>query len=128
VNNFTTSSAPTTPTVPGTAGSAATAAPGAGGVTPASPVTPVAPGGSGVTGLTGSAPGAGGSTGPPTIVGKLGVVPTGAPRTGIGGASHSRDNDLVFAGALALIGAGLASTVAIRRRRSFSVRGANETP
>jgi hypothetical protein len=124
VNNFTTSSSPTTPIVPGTGGSAAPGTPSAGGVTP---VTPVTPGGSGVTGLTGSAPGAGGSTGPPTIVGKLGVVPTGAPQTGFGGASHSRDSDPLFAGALAFIGAGLALTVAIRRRRTFSVQGANET-
>jgi hypothetical protein len=121
VNNFITSSpTPTsTPASPsGTGGSGTTGTPGAGGVTPV---------GSGATGLTGSAPGAGGSTGPPTIVGTFGAVPFGAPQTGLGGASHSRDSDLLFAGALALVGAGLALTVAIRRRRTLSVQDANET-
>jgi hypothetical protein len=85
-------------------------------------------GGSGVTGLTGSAPGAGGSTGPPTIVGAFGSIPSGGPQTGFGGASHSRDNDLLFAGALAFVGAGLASALGILRRRTLSLRDANETP
>ncbi len=121
VNNFSTSS-PTTTTIAspsGTGGSGTAGTPGASGVTP---------GGSGATGLTGSAPGAGGSTGPPTIVGRFGAVPSGAPQTGLGGASHSRDNNLLFAGVLAFIGAGLALTIAIRRRRTFSTQGANETP
>jgi hypothetical protein len=119
-NNFIAPATSTTTTTPasssGTGGSGTTATPGAKGATPA---------GSGVTGLTGSAPGAGGSTG---LVGTVGAIPSGAPQTGFGGASHSRDSDLLFAGALALIGAALASTVAIRRRRTFSVQGTNETP
>jgi len=124
VNNFITSSPTPTSTSAspsGTGGSGTTGTPGAGGV------TPVTPAGSGATGLTGSAPRAGGPTGPPTIVGTFGAVPFGAPQTGLGGASHSRDSNLLFAGALTLVGAGLALTVAIRRRRTLSAEDANET-
>ena len=81
-----------------------------------------------MTGLTGSAPGAGGSTGPPTVVGTFGAIPSGAPQTGLGGASHSRDSNFLFAAVLAFVGAGLALTLAIHRRRNFSFEGANETP
>lgn len=119
-NNFIPAATTTTTTTPastsGTGGSGTTATPGASGVTPA---------GSGVTGLTGSAPGAGGSTG---LVGTVGAIPSGAPQTGFGGASRSRDGDLMFAGVIALIGAGLALTIAVRRRRTFAAQGANETP
>jgi hypothetical protein len=119
-NNFLASLPTTTGTTPtsGTGGSGATGTGGAGGVTPA---------GSGVTGLTGSAPGAGGSTGPTTNLGTTAVVPSGAPQTGFGGASHSRDDNLLFAGVVALIGAGLALAVAVGRRRTSSVQGADET-
>jgi hypothetical protein len=126
-NNFLASTTVTTPTSPsgtsptgssGSGGSGTGAAPGAGAAGSA---------GSGLTGLTGSAPGAGGSTGT-SPVGALGVVPSGGPETGLGGASHSRDNDLLFAAAFSFLGAGVALTVAIRRRRNFSVQGANETP
>jgi hypothetical protein len=132
VNNFSTS-APTTTTTSPTSPSGTTPASGTGGSgTPGTPgasgVTPVPPGGSGVTGLTGSAPGAGGSTGPPAIVGAFGAVPVGGAQTGFGGASHSRNSHLLFAGVLAFVGAGLALTLAIRRRRTFSIQGANETP
>ena len=116
-NNFiapvATTTSPTSPS--GAGGSGTTSAPGPGGA------------GSGATGRTGSAPPAGGSTGPPTIVGTFGAVPSGAPQTGFGGASRSRDGELVFAGVIAFIGAGLAFTIAIRRRRTLS-GGANETP
>jgi hypothetical protein len=113
-NNFTSSSTPTT-TPPSEALGAGTKAPGA------SP-------GAGATGQTGSAPGAGGSTGPPTkIVGTLGSVPFGAPQTGFGGASHSRDGNLLFAGVLALVGAGLALTIAVRRRRTLAIQDADAT-
>jgi hypothetical protein len=119
-NNFIPAATTTTTTTPastsGTGGSGTTATPGASGVTPA---------GSGVTGLTGSASGAGGSTG---LVGTVGAIPSGAPQTGFGGASRSRDGDLMFAGVIALIGAGLALTIAVRRRRTFCAQGANETP
>jgi hypothetical protein len=107
----------TSPTAPsGAAGSGTTSPPRPSGATP---------GGSGATGRTGSAPPAGGSTGPP--VGNFGAVPSGAPQTGFGGESHSRDGGLVFAGVIAIIGAGLAIAVAVRRRRIFCA-GANETP
>jgi hypothetical protein len=109
-NNFTSSSTPTT-TPP-------SEALGAGSNTH----------GSGATGLTGSAPGAGGTTGPPTkIVGTLGSVPFGAPQTGFGGASHSRNGNLLFAGVLSLVGAGLALTMAVLRRRTFAAQGSDAT-
>jgi len=121
VTPFATATHPTSP--PSAGGSGTTSASGSGGATPGG----VTPAGSGVTGLTGSAPGAGGSTGPPTIVGTFGAVPSGAPQTGFGGASHSHDGDLFFAGVIAFIGAGLALAIAIGRRRTFSA-GANEMP
>jgi hypothetical protein len=110
-NNFVT---PTTPTPTPTATSVPAGVGGSGG--------------SGVTGLTGSAPGAGGSTGPPTNVGVFGSIPSGGPQTGLGGASHSRDTIFLFAGALAFLGAGLALTLALVRRRTISLQGVDETP
>jgi hypothetical protein len=122
-NNFIPAAVTPTPTSPsGTGGSATSPTPGAGGVTPT---------GSGATGLTGSAAGAGGSTGTgtgtATGLGITGVVPTGAPQTGFGGASRSRDDALSYTGVLVLIGAALASALAIRRRRTGSTLGAHET-
>jgi hypothetical protein len=122
-NNFVAPVTPATPTS-GTGGSGTTSA---GGGTGTTATTPVAPGGSGATGLTGSAAGAGGSTGPPTIVGTLGAIPAGAPQTGFGGASRSTDSDFFFPAAIAFMAAGLAASVAIRRRRTHSLEGANET-
>jgi hypothetical protein len=118
-NNFLASSSTTgtTPPSSGTGGSGTVAAPGAGAAAGV---------GSGLTGRTGSAPGAGGSTGP-SPTGNLGAIPFGGPQTGFGGASHSRDSNLLFAAALSFLGAGVALTLAIRRRR-ISLHGANETP
>jgi hypothetical protein len=119
-NNFVPAAGTTSPTSPsGTGGSGTTAAPGAGGATP----------GSGATGRTGSAAGAGGSTGTGTAtgLGTTGVVPTGAPQTGFGGASRSRDDALSYAGVLLLVGAALTSALAIRRRRTGFTLGAHET-
>jgi hypothetical protein len=126
-NNFLAPSATTTGTTPasGSGGSGTSGTPGAGGTTPRAGGT--TPGGSGATGLTGSGPGPGGSIGKSTNLGTIGVIPSGAPQTGLGGASHSRDDALLFAGVLALVGAGLASAVALGRRRTFSLPGANET-
>ena len=48
------------------------------------------------------------------------VIPRGAPRTGAGGASRSGDNTLLLTlGGLALAAAGVATTVAVRRRRDL---------
>jgi hypothetical protein len=119
-NNFIPAAGSSSPTSPSGAGSTGTtAASGAGGATP----------GSGVTGRTGSAAGAGGSTGTGTAtgLGTTGIVPTGAPQTGFGGASRSRDDALSYAGVLVLIGAALASALAIRRRRTSVSPGAHET-
>jgi hypothetical protein len=67
--------------------------------------------GSGSTGTgSGSGSGSGTQTNSPA------VVPKGAPQTGFGGASHSDDIPLVVFGALALLGAGLATVQATRRR------------
>jgi hypothetical protein len=96
--------------------------------TPTTTPAPSAVGGSGVTGLTGSAPGAGGSTGPPTNVGAFASIPSGGPQTGLGGASHSRDNDLLFAGSVAFMGAGLALTFALLRRRTLLLEAVDEAP
>jgi hypothetical protein len=60
-------------------------------------------------------------------LGTTSIVPTGAPQTGFGGASHSRDNALLYAGVLTLAAAGLALAVAIRRRRTHTALGAHET-
>ena len=122
-NNFLSLTTVTTPTSP--SGTSPAPSSGSGGTG-----TPAAAGGVGSwlspTGLTGSAPGAGGSTGT-SPVGALGVVPSGGPQTGLGGASHSRDSNLLFAAALLFLGAGLDFTIAVRRRRNFSVQGANES-
>lgn len=68
------------------------------------------------TGSGGTAAGAAGA-GATTGTGS-GVVPTGFPHTGGGGAAHSSSNYLVALGALALVGSGIAGSLAIRRRRS----------
>jgi hypothetical protein len=65
-------------------------------------------GGEAATG-TGSAAGSGGSAA---------IVPSGFPHTGFGGASHSRDDDLIVLGGLALIGAMGFAVIAVRRRRA----------
>jgi hypothetical protein len=124
-NNFETATTPTSPT--GTGGSGTASAGGGTGGT-GTETTPTTPGGSGATGLTGTAAGAGGSTGPPTIFGTLGAIPSGAPQTGFGGASRSHDSDFLYAGGLAFMGAVIALSIAIRRRQTLSVQGANEAP
>jgi hypothetical protein len=95
---------------------------------PGSGAAPGAGGGFGSTGLTGSSPGAGGSTGPATVAGTLGAIPSGGAQTGLGGASHSRDSNLLWAAVLAFVGAGLALTFAFLRRRTLSLESAHETP
>jgi hypothetical protein len=77
-----------------------------------------------VTGLTGSAAGAGGSTA--TLTGTSDVIPFGAPETGFGGASRSHNDDLLLAGVVSLLGAALATTFAIRRRRISIAQDVNE--
>ena len=53
------------------------------------------------------------------------VIPRGAPGTGVGGASHSGNSVLVVLGGLALVGAGLATGMAILRRRVLPNGGRN---
>jgi hypothetical protein len=122
-NNFVAAAPTTTTTVP---------VAGAGGTT--TPTTPVAvvpaagspaagtAAGSGVTGVTGTAAGAGGSTGALAT-----IVPVGSPETGLGGAAHSRNDDLLWLAVALFAGAGLVTTVGIRRRRVSAAGEAAET-
>jgi hypothetical protein len=89
-------------------GSGGTAAGSAGSVATTASSTGTGSGTSGAGGTTGS-----GATG----TGGTGVVPVGFPHTGLGGAAHARDNALVVLGALAMAGAALTATLAVRRRR-----------
>ncbi len=65
-------------------------------------------GGEAATG-TGSAAGSGSSAA---------IVPSGFPHTGFGGASHSRDDDLIVLGVLALVAAMGFGLMAVRRRHA----------
>jgi hypothetical protein len=62
-----------------------------------------------------------------STVAPVDVIPAGAPSTGLGGASRSSDDILLVPGALALIGAGLAAALAVRRRRQVSGQGVHKT-
>ena len=118
--------APGAPGAPGTPGTPGT--PGAPG-SPGTPGTPGTPGSTGATGATGST-GPIGSTGPTGATGAtgatgttvFGAIPLGAPQTGAGGASHSDDSAWVALGILALVGAGAAMSLALRRRRVLAGR------
>ncbi|HXQ62154.1 MAG TPA: ice-binding family protein [Acidimicrobiales bacterium] len=91
--------------------------------TPASP-TGTNAGGGGGSGTGGHATGtkspSGNGLGGGGNAGGLGsgVVPTGFPQTGLGGAARSDDPALVALGGLALLGAALATGLAVRRRRT----------
>jgi hypothetical protein len=114
----TTTTAPgsTTTTAPGTTatttpGTTTTTTPGT-----TTTTTPSGPGGAGgtaagSTGSTGTTGAAGGTTG-------TAVVPLGFPHTGLGGAAHARDDDLIVLGALSLTGAAAAASLAVRRRKT----------
>jgi Ice-binding-like len=78
-----------------------------------------AAGTAGTTGSGGAAAGSGGTTSSAT---STGVVPSGFPATGFGGAAHSRDNDLIVVGALALAGSAAVVINAARRRRQLPAR------
>jgi len=96
---------PTATTVPGTGG---------GGTSGTTGSTTIGAGGSGGT-AAGATTGPGASTGSAVT----GVVPTGFPHTGLGGAAHSRYPDLLDLGALALAGSAWTFVVAVRRRRTL---------
>jgi hypothetical protein len=118
----TTTTAPATPagTAPsGTASSGAGATKSTGAAAAAS--------GSGVTGRTGASPGAAGSTASTGVGAATGVLPVGSAETGLGGASHSNNEDLVILGIVALIGSALASALALRRRQAHVVPDQNIT-
>jgi hypothetical protein len=55
------------------------------------------------------------------------IVPVGSPETGLGGAAHSRNDDLLWLAVALFAGAGLAATVGIRRRRARAVGEAAES-
>ncbi|MGD0391402.1 MAG: ice-binding family protein [Acidimicrobiales bacterium] len=111
----TTTTAPGATTTTTAAGSGGSGGPGGSGGTAAGTAGTAAGGGGG----TGSGTsGAGGTTGSgATGTGGTGVVPVGFPHTGLGGAAHGRDDDLIVLGALALAGAAGAAFLAVRRRR-----------
>jgi hypothetical protein len=77
------------------------------------------------TTATGSGGAAGGTTSSAT---STGVVPSGFPSTGFGGAAHSRDNDLIVVGALALAGSAAVVIDAARRRRLAARFAATRLP
>lgn len=62
-----------------------------------------------------SASGTGSTTG---ATGVSAVIPVGAPRTGLGGASHSRGDALLGSGAILIGVAGAVTVVGLRRRRA----------
>jgi hypothetical protein len=109
---------PTTGTPTSTGGTAAGGTTGSGGSATGGPAA------TGATSATGAASTAAGTVGAGSGARAVGstagtVVPTGAPQTGVGGASWSGDDPLlVGGGVLALIGAGGAAWLAIRRRGS----------
>jgi hypothetical protein len=114
---------PTTPTT--TAGTTPTTA------APTSP-TPVGTtsSGTGTISTTGSVGSGEGSTGTGSAAGTTSsstVVPLGAPHTGLGGASHSRNDTLIGLGALAVLAAAGTTTVAGWRRRQVPDGGASPT-
>jgi hypothetical protein len=92
-----------------TTGLTTTTTAGSSNLTPTGLTTTTATGSSNLT--------ATGPTTTTTVAGATGVIPKGAPGTGAGGASHSRDSVLLVMGGLALFGAGAAMLQAIRRRR-----------
>jgi hypothetical protein len=73
---------------------------------------------------TTSSPAATATTSSPTTA-PAAVIPSGAPGTGAGGASHSGNSVLVVLGGLALVGAGLATGMAMLRRRVLPNGGRN---
>jgi hypothetical protein len=105
-------------------------------LTTTAPTTTASAGTGGTTGATGTssttvdtvaghnASGTGSTTG---ATGLYSVVPVGAPRTGLGGASHSRDDALLGSGAV-LIGAAGASAVIGLRRRSATRAATTTSP
>jgi hypothetical protein len=122
-NNFVAAAPTTTTTVPvaGAGGTTTPTTPAAGAPAAGSPAAGTGAG-SGVTGLTGTAAGAGGSTGALAT-----IVPVGSPQTGLGGAAHSRNDDLLWLAVALFAGAGLVTTVGIRRRRASVVGEAAES-
>jgi hypothetical protein len=107
---LTTTPTTTTTTTSSTATTSSTGAGGAGGVGSTTITTGTTSGGSG-----GAA--AGTTTGGSTASG-TGVVPTGFPHTGLGGAAHTRYDDLIALGGLALVGSAGLFAVAARRRHT----------
>ena len=65
------------------------------------------------------------TTSSPATTAPAAVIPRGAPGTGAGGATHSGNSVLVILGGLALVGAGLATGMAMLRRRVVPNGGRN---
>ena len=103
--------ATTTTTTTTTPGTATTVTPGGSGGAGGVGGTAAGSTGTGTTGAGSGTTAAGGTTG-------TGVVPLGFPHTGLGGAAHARDDDLIVLGALSLAGAAAAAYLAVRRRKT----------
>ena len=120
-------STPTTTTPTSTAGTTATTTPTAGstgGTTSSgSPAT------TGSVSTTGSIVSGEGSSGTGSAAGttSTAIVPLGAPRTGLGGASHSRDYALIGVGTVTLLAAAGTAAMAVCRRRHASETTATPT-
>ncbi len=120
-------STPTTTTPTSTAGTTATTSPttgSTGGTTSAGSTATT-----GSVSTTGSIASGEGSSGTGSAAGttSLAVVPLGAPRTGLGGASHSRDYALIGVGAVTLLAAAGTAAMAVWRRRHASETTATPT-
>ncbi len=139
INNVAAVSPTTTPTTgsgvtPAAGSASASGGTSSGGTTGAGGASGASSGGAGAASLTGgsgsasgsgSSAGSAGSAGSGSPTGSLGVIPTGAPQTGMGGASHSNEGALVVLGLSALAAAALVATLTTRRRRILSDGGRN---
>jgi hypothetical protein len=97
----------------------ATTAPGGSGGTAAGANAAASTGTAATTPAAGAAGGASGTGA--SALSTAAVVPSGFPHTGLGGAAHSRDDDLVGVAALILLGAVGATFMAVRRRQYVAV-------
>ncbi len=108
----------------GTGGTGSTGGPGRTGAA----AGPAGAGGTGTGAAAGStgttAVGAAGTTGG-SGSSSTGVVPSGFPHTGEGGATDANNSGLVAVGLVALVAAIAVSYMAVRRRRSLAARGSN---
>jgi len=109
----------TTPTGATTTAGTTAAGTAAGGATAGGTASGSTTAASGFTGSGGSAAGATPAAGATT---SAAVVPAGSPHTGLGGAAHGPSALLIGLGALSLVGASGALSLAVLRRRLYTTR------